>query len=204
MKIYLLLLLSITLINNINAINTLYNEFNGVYITSPINPNTGEVNCNEFYICERFEMLDWVKPLFNDSERLFNCVNSKGESGPNLVIDEKNIANPFIKCETKSNFHKITRFKISDCRNSYKKGSDYNSFKKTDSSKGTIDIAYITSDSHDRVLTYRGWCKYDTDLCGKQYGFHCHTGYCCSKYGHCGKSKDYCEKGCQGNFGKCG
>jgi len=32
---------------------------------------------------------------------------------------------------------------------------------------------------------------------------NCHTGYCCSKYGYCGKSKDHCGSGCQGKFDKC-
>jgi len=40
--------------------------------------------------------------------------------------------------------------------------------------------------------------------CGKGYNnAHCHTGYCCSQYGYCGKTKDHCGKGCQGSFGKC-
>jgi len=40
--------------------------------------------------------------------------------------------------------------------------------------------------------------------CGKGYGV-CEEGYCCSKYGWCGKSTMYCtvEKGCQSKYGQC-
>ena len=40
--------------------------------------------------------------------------------------------------------------------------------------------------------------------CGDGYG-KCPSDYCCSKYGWCGKTDDYCatSKGCQSEFGKC-
>jgi len=40
--------------------------------------------------------------------------------------------------------------------------------------------------------------------CGEGYG-NCPTGKCCSKYGWCGKTSDYCDiaKGCQSEFGQC-
>jgi len=40
--------------------------------------------------------------------------------------------------------------------------------------------------------------------CGESRG-KCEKGYCCSKYGWCGKSDEYCDisKGCQSKFGKC-
>ncbi|ORY66666.1 hypothetical protein LY90DRAFT_406291, partial [Neocallimastix californiae] len=33
----------------------------------------------------------------------------------------------------------------------------------------------------------------------------CNDGYCCSRFGWCGKSDEYCsiKKGCQTEFGKC-
>lgn len=31
----------------------------------------------------------------------------------------------------------------------------------------------------------------------------CPSSKCCSKYGYCGKSSDYCGKGCQSAFGQC-
>jgi len=39
--------------------------------------------------------------------------------------------------------------------------------------------------------------------CGKDYGRSCASGYCCSKYGYCGKTEEYCGIGCQFNYGKC-
>jgi len=38
--------------------------------------------------------------------------------------------------------------------------------------------------------------------CGGSHG-SCTDGYCCSKYGYCGKTDDHCGIGCQANFGKC-
>ncbi|ORX39490.1 glycoside hydrolase/deacetylase [Piromyces finnis] len=38
--------------------------------------------------------------------------------------------------------------------------------------------------------------------CGSDYG-KCSEGYCCSKYGWCGKTSDYCSTGCQSKFGIC-
>ena len=38
--------------------------------------------------------------------------------------------------------------------------------------------------------------------CGKGYG-RCMDGFCCSKYGYCGKTEEYCGDGCQSEFGIC-
>lgn len=39
--------------------------------------------------------------------------------------------------------------------------------------------------------------------CGSYNGKNCHTGYCCSEYGYCGKTDEHCGHGCQSEFGKC-
>jgi len=39
--------------------------------------------------------------------------------------------------------------------------------------------------------------------CGSDYGTKCPNSQCCSKYGHCGTSKDHCETGCQAKYGIC-
>ncbi|OTA80188.1 carbohydrate esterase family 4 protein [Hypoxylon sp. CO27-5] len=36
-----------------------------------------------------------------------------------------------------------------------------------------------------------------------EHGYICPTGMCCSQYGYCGNSTDYCEYGCQSAFGMC-
>jgi len=38
--------------------------------------------------------------------------------------------------------------------------------------------------------------------CGSSYGI-CPSGQCCSKYGWCGKTDEYCNSGCQSEFGQC-
>ncbi|OUM63133.1 carbohydrate-binding module family 18 protein [Piromyces sp. E2] len=40
------------------------------------------------------------------------------------------------------------------------------------------------------------------DKCGKDVAV-CADGYCCSKYGYCGKTDDYCKSGCQSEYGTC-
>jgi len=45
-----------------------------------------------------------------------------------------------------------------------------------------------------------------TDTSGKYGdGINCPSGYCCSKYGWCGQTDDYCalSKGCQSKYGDC-
>jgi len=38
--------------------------------------------------------------------------------------------------------------------------------------------------------------------CGPGYG-SCSNGQCCSKYGYCGTTEDYCGSGCQAGYGNC-
>ncbi|KAH9203658.1 hypothetical protein DL95DRAFT_321005, partial [Leptodontidium sp. 2 PMI_412] len=38
---------------------------------------------------------------------------------------------------------------------------------------------------------------------GNNHGYICKTGQCCSKYGWCGTTIDYCGTGCQLAFGTC-
>ncbi|ORX83427.1 glycoside hydrolase/deacetylase [Anaeromyces robustus] len=40
-------------------------------------------------------------------------------------------------------------------------------------------------------------------LCGENNGI-CPNHQCCSKYGYCGSTDDYCGNGCQSEFGRCG
>ncbi|OUM63132.1 carbohydrate-binding module family 18 protein [Piromyces sp. E2] len=40
------------------------------------------------------------------------------------------------------------------------------------------------------------------DKCGPGVAI-CADGYCCSKYGYCGKTDDYCKSGCQSEYGTC-
>jgi len=42
--------------------------------------------------------------------------------------------------------------------------------------------------------------------CGKEFGTVCPNQQCCSKYGYCGSTDEYCsaDNGCQSGFGRCG
>jgi len=72
-----------------------------------------------------------------------------------------------------------------------------------------------TSDDHCSVSkgcqSEFGQCNNNSEIpvstnnkCGKEYG-KCPSGKCCSKYGWCGTSDEYCSvtKGCQSEFGQC-
>jgi subtilisin family serine protease len=38
--------------------------------------------------------------------------------------------------------------------------------------------------------------------CGPTYG-RCKENWCCSQYGYCGQTKNYCDSGCQKDYGRC-
>ncbi|KAI9337720.1 hypothetical protein DFJ73DRAFT_646400 [Zopfochytrium polystomum] len=44
----------------------------------------------------------------------------------------------------------------------------------------------------------------DDGSCGDGNGLSCYPGFCCSEYGFCGQTDDFCGAGCQSNFGRCG
>jgi len=39
--------------------------------------------------------------------------------------------------------------------------------------------------------------------CGAVFNNPCPSGYCCSQYGYCGQTSEYCDAGCQVGYGKC-
>ncbi len=39
--------------------------------------------------------------------------------------------------------------------------------------------------------------------CGASVGFYCQTGDCCSAYGYCGSTSDYCGTNCLSEYGSC-
>ncbi|KAH9832355.1 A-agglutinin anchorage subunit-like, partial [Teratosphaeria destructans] len=41
-------------------------------------------------------------------------------------------------------------------------------------------------------------------VCGGSSAFTCAPGYCCSAWGYCGQTSDYCGTGCQSQWGQCG
>ncbi|ORX49023.1 hypothetical protein BCR36DRAFT_292216 [Piromyces finnis] len=56
-----------------------------------------------------------------------------------------------------------------------------------------------TNDQHWEITTKLP----DDGRCGKDFRKSCPNGQCCSKYGWCGTTKDYCSTGCQKSYGTC-
>jgi len=76
--------------------------------------------------------------------------------------------------------------------------------KKTSSTKKTSTKKTSTTKTKTTttVSTKTSLPTSTNGKCGKNYGV-CPSGNCCSQYGYCGTSSDYCGKGCQSEFGQC-
>jgi len=77
--------------------------------------------------------------------------------------------------------------------------SEFGNCKKvvtTTTTKKTSTTTKKTSTSSSKKTSTNG-------RCGGDYGM-CPDGKCCSKYGYCGRSDEYCASGCQPEFGSCG
>ncbi|OUM63713.1 carbohydrate-binding module family 18 protein [Piromyces sp. E2] len=77
------------------------------------------------------------------------------------------------------------------CRSKAKRFIDESS---TDSSSENEE-SYDINDDNDII-------DIPSERCGENYG-SCSDGQCCSKYGWCGTSNEYCGVGCQKEFGEC-
>jgi len=69
-------------------------------------------------------------------------------------------------------------------------------------------IKDLTSDSNNLFINNGKHVVYSKDNvyygCGVNAGnTKCGKNQCCSKYGYCGTTSDYCKAGCQSSFGKC-
>ncbi|OUM57138.1 carbohydrate-binding module family 18 protein, partial [Piromyces sp. E2] len=76
--------------------------------------------------------------------------------------------------------------------------SDFNFNNSSGNTKPTStkkNTSQPTSVSGDLPISY--------DQCGKSVGKRCAPGSCCSKYGWCGTSAEYCDTNCQSEFGDC-
>ena len=157
-------------------------------------------------------VINWEKNLgcklppcdYNNVYRNTDCVDKNGNYSEEKLIFG-NYVNPFTECKKSSNYH-TANIKISDCRNSFRKGNSNISFQTFSTKVESRSFNYFTAnDVHDRVLTGYGWCKYNnvSGRCGAINGLNCRSGQCCSKYNYCGTTSDYCKKGCQGYYGHC-
>jgi len=67
---------------------------------------------------------------------------------------------------------------------------------------GTTTVKKVTTTKKTTTTTISKKISSD-GKCGTKYGTTCPDGYCCSQYGYCGRTTEYCGKGCQSEFGKC-
>jgi len=82
--------------------------------------------------------------------------------------------------------------------------------KKTTTTKRTTTTKKITKTTttakkittNIKTTTKKSLPTNSKRQCGDSVAI-CASGYCCSKYGWCGRTKDYCGSGCQKSFGKC-
>ncbi|CAG8545724.1 461_t:CDS:2 [Ambispora leptoticha] len=70
----------------------------------------------------------------------------------------------------------------------------------TTSSSSTTSKSTTTSST---TTTSSSYPTSTNDQCGKDHNTQCPSGNCCSQWGWCGTTSDYCGSGCQSGFGKC-
>ncbi|ORX82635.1 hypothetical protein BCR32DRAFT_292501 [Anaeromyces robustus] len=181
MKLILLLLLSITLIKNVLG-KTWYhtNTNNNTYMTA-IN------DCNILLIC-----FGRKNPLFG-KEKLTDCVDVGGGVWSDRTKSDDTV-NPFTSCiEHKSSY--LGTLKLFDCRTSHLRGNNAHGNEKYSDLNATVNVRYFVFPGYDRVFSGYGWCRYENPhgKCGEENGLTCHYQECCSKYGYCGKTSEYCN-----------
>ncbi|OUM60474.1 hypothetical protein PIROE2DRAFT_13746 [Piromyces sp. E2] len=184
MKLYLLLLLSIILINNVLGKTWYHKAYTGYYITA-------DKYCKEFFMCKyeftKFHIFNMGKKYLDD------CVNGFGQN-VGQIFEDKGV-NPFTSCTGKRTMYS-GELTLYDCRNSFYNQGHETSFKKISEFNQKVQVSYFTEIDFDRVFSGHGWCKFKEPhgRCGKDNGLSCKKDYCCSKYGYCGNTKDYCNK----------
>ena len=83
------------------------------------------------------------------------------------------------------------------------------SFGNCSSSSSTSTTRSTTKPATTTSTTTNGSSSLPTSTdgrCGKEFGTVCPNQQCCSKYGYCGSTDEYCsaDNGCQSGFGRCG
>ncbi|OUM67821.1 carbohydrate-binding module family 18 protein [Piromyces sp. E2] len=136
--------------------------------------------------------VDKIKNLTNNSKSNFK--NQKYDVYF-LVNDIKTQVN--IKFANTNSFNNQYGYKIGEITisNSAAASPSTRTITSTRKSTTTIRRNEPTSTSKDLPVS--------TDECGASVGKRCAKGLCCSKYGWCGKSSDYCDNNCQSEFGDC-
>jgi len=127
--------------------------------------------------------------------------------GGNENLRGKTLTNPTIE-ECFYNFDKkLCVAKYMDCMKDYIDDDIFPSKNCTDIDTTTTTTIKKTTTIKTTTTTTTTEKSTSTPYdyrCGQDYG-KCKYGLCCSKYGHCGGSAEYCaiSKGCQSEFGEC-
>jgi len=99
-------------------------------------------------------------------------------------------------CQSEFGSCKKVAQKITSTKKTTKKTSTKKTTKKTTTTKKATTTKKNTKTTSKPVSTSKD------GKCGKDFG-SCPNGQCCSKYGYCGNTKEYCGNGCQSEFGNC-
>ena len=191
MNCCLLVVLLIVLINNVYAAN---DDHYHRLTNAPYNKLlTSDKSCSRIWYCDRI----------TDHDCFIDCydMNNRNQDSVNLC-GSRDYVNPF----KNSNCGKATRAYL----NYYSANCYTTPYRSTVINRAGARIGTGLKIINNRCLTGAGWCecnvpKTSNDRCGKVNNgiYECKSGYCCSKWGHCGKTSDYCGYGCQTPFGKC-
>ncbi|KAI8799981.1 hypothetical protein BJ742DRAFT_843320 [Cladochytrium replicatum] len=73
-----------------------------------------------------------------------------------------------------------------------------NSSSRSPTTSTTTSASRTTTTAAPTIISTNGQCG---SISGKAVA--CPTGQCCSKYGYCGTTSEYCGSGCQSAFGSC-
>ena len=188
LTIVLIILIKTTIANYYNAHQLTDATYNDIIISN--------MSCTKIYYCGSYstsnDCFSYCYDLFNNGNDYVNFC---------YAIDYKN---PF----KNNNCGKATKAHLNYYNNNcYTTAYSSKIINKAAPRRGS-GLKIING----RCLTGAGWCPCNkpissTNKCGKINNtiYECKKGYCCSKYGYCGKTKDYCsiKNGCQNSFGGC-
>jgi len=187
---------------NSNLIDTLDNNITGFINHYTLEDFKGNTN----YDCVKYN------PNRNRNQSQFGLkdwINKRGDLCKRYIQRIENISNIVIPTLTSTNKSTINKMIIQTSISTNKNTINKIIPKTTSTNKNTITkmvISTTTSTYPNNKIS-----KNEKDIpiskvngkCGENYGRCRRESECCSKYGWCGTTSDYCGSGCQSEFGQC-
>jgi len=135
-----------------------------------------------------------------------SCPNSKccskyGYCGTSDAHCGTGCQSEFGKCNKKATKKTTTTKKATKKTTTTKKATKKTT--TTTTKKSVVKTTKKTTTTTKKTTTVTSKKTSTNGLCGGKNGV-CPDDLCCSQYGYCGSSDEYCGKGCQSEFGKCG